>query len=152
LAGKMSGKPAAEIDDKERQQGKGADLAAGFGGSVGAWRRIFPDEERPDHEIKNDIIRWRRMHPCIQRFWKRLHRAVCLTFRASEPVRIRVNEPPLPEIITRFADGNLCITLPSGRDITYPNARLVPGKYDDPDVSFSMHMDTGARPARGSGR
>jgi DNA polymerase family A/CHC2 zinc finger len=134
LAGKMLGKPAAEIDDKERQQGKGAELAAGFGGGPGAWRRIFPDEERPDHEIKNDIARWRRMHPRVRRFWKRLHRAVRLSFRVGVP--IRVNEPPLPEIITRFDGGNLCITLPSGRDITYPNARLVPGKYEDPDVSF----------------
>jgi DNA polymerase len=134
LAGKMLGKPAAEIDDKERQQGKGAELAAGFGGGPGAWRRIFPDEERPDHEIKKDIARWRRMHPRIRRFWKRLERAVHLSFRAGVP--IRVNEPPLPEIFTRFADGNLTITLPSGRNITYPNARLVPGKYEDPDVSF----------------
>jgi DNA polymerase len=134
LASKMLNKPAAEIDDKERQQGKGAELAAGFGGGPGAWRRIFPDEDRPDHEIKKDIIRWRRMHPRTRRFWKRLYRAVCLSFRAGVP--IRVNEPPLPEIITRFAEGNLYITLPSGRDITYPNARLTPGKYDDPDVSF----------------
>jgi hypothetical protein len=134
LAGKMLGKPAAEIDDKERQQGKGAELAAGFGGSVGAWRRIFPDEQRPDHEVKQDIVRWRRMHPRTQRFWKRLHRAVRLSFRVNVP--IRVDEPPSPEIIVRFTDGNLSITLPSGRAITYPNARLVPGKYEDPDVSF----------------
>ncbi len=134
LAGKMLGKPAAEIDDKERQQGKGAELAAGFGGSVGAWRRIFPDEQRPDHEVKQDILRWRRMHPRTQRFWKRLHRAVRLSFGVNVP--IRVDEPPSPETIVHFADGNLMITLPSGRDITYPNARLVPGKYEDPDVSF----------------
>jgi DNA polymerase family A len=87
LAGKMLGKPAAEIDDKERQQGKGAELAAGFGGGPGAWRRIFPDEERPDQEIKNDIVRWRHMHPRIRRFWKRLYRAVCLSFRAGVPIR-----------------------------------------------------------------
>src|SRR5258707_856495 len=80
------------------------------------------------------IVRGRRMHPRTQRFWKRVHRAVRLSFRVNVP--IRVDEPPSPEIIVRFTDGNLSITLPSGRAITYPNARLVPGKYEDPDVSF----------------
>ena len=43
---------------------------------------------------------------------------------------VRVNEPPLPEIVCSFEDGNLYIILPSGRSLTYPNARLVPGKFE----------------------
>ena len=37
-----------------------------------------------------------------------------------------------------FVDGNLIMTLPSGRAITYPEARLVPGKFEDgpSDVEF----------------
>ena len=42
----------AEITPPERQLGKGGELASGFGGSVGAWRRIMPHDPRTDEEIK----------------------------------------------------------------------------------------------------
>ena len=56
--------PISEIDRNERQQGKFAELAAGFGGGVGAWRRIF-DDQRSDAEIERDKIKWRNLHPKI---------------------------------------------------------------------------------------
>jgi hypothetical protein len=36
--------PVSEIIAAERQLGKCAELACGFGGSVGAWRRIAGDD------------------------------------------------------------------------------------------------------------
>ena len=50
--------PAA-INKEERNKGKAGELAAGFGGSVGAWRRIAPEDKRPDAEILGDIHAWR---------------------------------------------------------------------------------------------
>ena len=45
VARKMLHKAAdAEISTPERQLGKGGELAAGFGGTVGAWRRIVPND------------------------------------------------------------------------------------------------------------
>ena len=58
IATQMLNKPIDEIGANERQQGKFAELAAGFGGGVGAWRRIF-DDQRPDAEIERDKIKWR---------------------------------------------------------------------------------------------
>ena len=58
----MLNRPVEEIGANERQQGKFAELAAGFGGGVGAWRRIF-DDQRPDAEIERDKIKWRQLHP-----------------------------------------------------------------------------------------
>ena len=145
----MLGKPVEEIITSERQRGKCAELACGFGGSVGAWRRIF-DDPRPDHEIKGDILKWRQLHPRICRFWKRLFKAVQITVRHG--VAIRVNEAPLPEIVASLEDGNLYITLPSGRSLTYPNARLVPGKYEDPDLAFHDNSKSnGGKCTNGSG-
>lgn len=129
----MLGKPVEAITTSERQRGKCAELACGFGGGVGAWRRIF-DDPRLDHEIYSDVQKWRRLHPRICEFWKRLFRTVKIAVRHG--VAIRVNEAPLPEIVASLEDGNLYITLPSGRSLTYPNARLVPGKYEDPDLAF----------------
>src|SRR5262249_26978683 len=43
--------PVSEITAVERQLGKCAELACGFGGSVGAWRRIAGDDGRSDAEV-----------------------------------------------------------------------------------------------------
>ena len=62
LATQMLNKPIEEIGANERQQGKFAELAAGFGGGIGAWRRIF-DDQRPDAEIERDKRKWRDPAP-----------------------------------------------------------------------------------------
>jgi hypothetical protein len=78
-------------------------------------------------------MHWRATHPATCKFWKELFRAIRFAIRTGQPSRAN----PSP-IIAGFADGNLTLTLPSGRSITYPEARLVPGKYEDgdPDVQF----------------
>ena len=61
IARKMLHKPAdAEINTAERQLGKGAELASGFGGSVGAWRRIVPHDPRTRRRDQGD-------HPAMAR-------------------------------------------------------------------------------------
>ena len=80
-------------------------------------------------------------------------RRLCLEAGASEDDRLlartRTRDPdrhphrpacwPLAGSWRDFADGNLYLILPSGRQITYPQARLVPSnKFEDgdPDVLF----------------
>ena len=137
IARKMLQKPAdAEINTAERQLGKGAELASGFGGSVGAWRRIMPNDPRSDAEIKAIIQQWRDAHPATRKFWKDLACAIRVTIRTSQPVLVAPS--PQPPIVAAFADGNLTLTLPSGRAITYPEARFIPSKFEDapPDIQF----------------
>jgi hypothetical protein len=137
IARKMLHRPAdAEISTPERQLGKGAELASGFGGSVGAWRRIMPHDPRTDDEIKAIIRQWRDAHPAVCKFWKDIARAIRVAIRTGQP--ILVAPAPQPPIVAAFADGNLTLALPSGRAITYPEARLVPAKFEDApsDVQF----------------
>lgn len=137
IARKMLRRAAdAEISPAERQLGKAGELASGFGGSVGAWRRIVPDDPRSDDEIKGIIGQWRSAHPATTKFWRELSRAVRVAIKVGKP--ILVAPAPRPPITANFVDGNLTLTLPSGRAITYPQARFVPGKYEDaaPDVEF----------------
>ncbi|OPY99156.1 hypothetical protein A5906_25800 [Bradyrhizobium sacchari] len=126
----------AEVSSAERQLGKAGELASGFGGSVGAWRRIVPNDPRSDEEIRGIIGQWRSAHPATTKFWKDLARAIRIAMKTGKP--ILVAPPPRPPIIANFVDGSLTITLPSGRSITYPQARLVPAKFEDaaPDVEF----------------
>jgi DNA polymerase len=150
VARRMLRKPDdAEIDSNERQQGKGGELASGFGGSVGAWRRIIPHDPRSDEEIKAIIKQWRDAHPATCKFWKDLARAIRVAIRTGQP--ILVAPAPQPPIVAAFADGNLTLTLPSGRAITYPDARLVPAKFEDatPDVQFMDNARGQWKPYRG---
>jgi Toprim domain/CHC2 zinc finger len=123
--------PQVEITAAERQVGKGGDLAGGFGGSVGAWRRLVPNDERRDDEIYADILAWRSAHPKTVQFWRALARAARLAIQTG-------GEHAADSIIASFCNETLYLTLPSGRAIVYPYARLIPSKFEDapPDILF----------------
>jgi DNA polymerase len=135
IASKMLGKDLDAISKVDRQTGKIGELSAGFGGSVGAWRRQIADD-RSDVAIKADIEKWRRAHPRIVRFWHDLARCIRIAIKTGQPVYVGTR--PGPTITASFEAGNLSLTLPSGRAITYPDARLVPSKFEGypPDVAF----------------
>ena len=121
----------ANLSREQRNKGKAGDLACGFGGSVGAWKRIVADEKRPDAEILADIHAWRDAHPKTTAYWRELARAIRIAIRTGQPFAAG-------KIVADYADGNLTLALPSGRRITYPEARLVAGKFEEapPDVVF----------------
>jgi DNA polymerase bacteriophage-type len=151
IARRMLHKPdGAEISATERQLGKAGELASGFGGSVGAWRRIVPHDTRTDDEIKAIIHQWRQAHPATTKFWKDLARAIRVTIRTEQPVM--VTEPPQPPLMAAFNDRTLTLKLPSGRIISYPEARLVPNnKFEDgdPDVQFMDNARGQCKTTRG---
>jgi len=129
--------PGSEIRTAERQLGKFIELAFGFGGSIGAWRKIVGDDGRSDDEIKSYVRQWRDNHPRTCEFWQRLARAARISIRAGQA--IRVMPAPRPSIVTDFDGRDLTIELPSGRKINYPDAHLTPNtKFEDgdPDVTF----------------
>ena len=64
-------------------------------------------------------------------YWRELARAIRIAIRTGQPFAAG-------KIVAEFQGGNLYLTLPSGRRITYPQARLVESKYEGapPDVMF----------------
>jgi DNA polymerase len=117
--------PLAEITQAERQIGKGGDLAGGFGGSARAWRRLVPKDDRSDGEIKADIHAWRQAHPKTTQFWRTLSSAARLAVRTG-------GEHKAGPITASYRNETLYLTLPSGRSIAYPHARLTPSKFEAP--------------------
>jgi Toprim domain/CHC2 zinc finger len=111
-------------DEAGRQIGKTADLALGFGGALGAWRRFNPDDERADGEILLNIAEWRHTHPAITKFWKAFERAALKAVHTGQQI----------DLSNQFAftmeNGTLFVALPSGRRLAYPQARLGPGKFE----------------------
>lgn len=112
-------------DEEGRSTGKVSDLACGFGGSVGAWRRFCPDDPRNDFEIKAAIVDpWRQAHPCTVDFWYALDSALIRAVRFPE------TQFTCGLFAAEVTNGILWVTLPSGRRLAYPDPQLVPGKFD----------------------
>jgi DNA polymerase len=149
-AARMLQKDVLAISKPERQLGKAAELSAGFGGSVGAWRRIAHDEDvRSDAEVLALVKQWRDAHPAIRAFWKELAQAARVAIRTGRPILVAA--APRPPIVIAFDGYALTITLPSGRAITYPGARLSPNtKFEDgdPDIEFFDNARGQWKPAR----
>jgi DNA polymerase len=148
-AARMLRKDVGAIASGERQMGKAAELAAGFGGSRGAWRRIAGDDGRTDDEVLAIIRQWRDAHPAIRAFWRELAQAARVAIRTGRP--ILVASAPRPPIVAAFDGYALTLPLPSGRAINYPGARLVPNtKFEnaDPDIEFLDNARGQWKPAR----
>jgi DNA polymerase len=123
--------------DGARDIGKRIDLSFGFGGGVGAWQRSAPEGDTTDEltaeRYKNT---WRTEHPETVRFWYALDRAAIGA----------VNSPgkafPAGRVSYCFDAPFLRVTLPSGRAISYPFARIAgPDKFGNPRLTFSDNAD-----------
>ena len=58
----------------ERKVGKTCDLAFGYQGGLGAWRKFEP-ERFTDQEVEEFKTEWRAAHPRIRKFWYSIDRA-----------------------------------------------------------------------------
>jgi Toprim domain/DNA polymerase family A/CHC2 zinc finger len=125
LASRALKRTVTPDDENGRGFGKINDLAFGFGGGLGAWRRFDDSDRYSDGEIEHFKEEFRRTHPATIDFWHRLeqaaHRAV-ITGQKISSAKYRV--------AWEMENGTLLLTLPSGRRISYPEAKVVPGKFD----------------------
>jgi hypothetical protein len=138
LIGRMMGIP----EEKARAIGKVADLAFGYQGGVGAWRKLAPDDPAPDEHIKRLQYRWHDAHPHTKLFWKTINDKAVKAVRT--PLRKVQFQRPEWRHVAFESDGSfLFMHLPSGRKIACPQPCL----RTDPErntVSV-VFMDTGLR-------
>jgi hypothetical protein len=112
-------------DETSRQFGKTYDLAFGFGGGLGAWRKFDNSDTYSDAEIEHFKGQFRRAHRATWRFWHALERA------AHRSVRIKRQTTLGNRLCFGMECGTLFMTLPGGRRLAYPEARIVPGKFEE---------------------
>lgn len=102
-----------------RQKGKIAVLALGYGGGIGALENMGGSKmgltEREEKEI---IQKWRDANPRIVKFWATVEAAAMKALKTGESTTIHRGI----EVAKRW--GMLTITLPSGRIVCYPRARI----------------------------
>jgi RecA-family ATPase len=127
IIGRSLGHPEATA----RAFGKIADLAFGYQGGVSAWQNFAPEGDASDEAtIKRYRDGWRNQHPAIVRFWYALDRA------AISAIRCPKTEFRVGQLVVRFDEPFLRITLPSGRAISYPFPRIETNRFGDLCVIF----------------
>ncbi len=101
-----------------RQKGKIAELALGYGGSVGALKAMGALEMGIlEEELKPLVNAWRQANPYIVKFWWDVDREVkkCIKEKKSQEVQ---------NIKFHYMSGMLFIVLPSGRKLAYVKPRI----------------------------
>lgn len=126
-AGRILGKDPADITKSERQtQGKVPELAGGYQGSVGAYRKMGGPvfEAMTDDEILVIVRGWRAGHPATRSFWYELDNAAREV--VSDPSKSITTRGPLTFDIKRGPDGCdwMRIKLPSGAYLCYRNPHM----------------------------
>lgn len=113
-----------------RQKGKIAELALGYGGSVGALKAMGALEMGlTEVELQPLVDMWRSSNPNIVRFWWEVDRCVKDTIRQrrrSDTHGIRFD----------YQSGMLFITLPSGRRLSYVKPRIGENKFGGESVTY----------------
>jgi len=121
-AGRILGKDPYEVTKAERQtQGKVPELAGGYGGGLGAYRKMGGDvfNAMDDEAIMTIVHAWRTAHPATKKLWYALEgavREVVLAPDESLEVRglLRVDSAKGPDGVDYIR-----IRLPSGRFLCY---------------------------------
>lgn len=113
-----------------RQKGKIAELALGYGGSVGALKSMGAlDMGIAEEELQPLVDMWRRSNPNIVRFWWDVDRAV------KNVVKNRTQEE-VKGIRFYYKSGMLFIRLPSGRQLSYVKPRMGENKFGGESVTY----------------
>ena len=131
-ASQMFGVPVEKhgVNSHLRQKGKIAELALGYGGSVGALKSMGALEMGlSEDELQPLVTSWRESNPMITAFWWDVDRAVKKT--VTERVKTEVRG-----IKFFYKSGMLFIQLPSGRRLAYVKPRIGTNQFGGESVTY----------------
>ena len=118
------------INGHLRQKGKIAELALGYGGSVGALKSMGALEMGlAEEELQPLVSAWRDSNPNITEFWWAVDRAV------KECIKKRV-QTETHGIRFSYESGMLFITLFSGRRLAYVKPRIGENQFGGESVTY----------------
>lgn len=113
-----------------RQKGKIAELALGYGGSVGALKSMGAlDQGLQEEELQPLVDAWRSANPNIVEFWWAVDRAV------KEAV-IKKTTTQTHGIMFSCRSGMLFIRLPSGRKLAYVKPHMGINQFGSESVLY----------------
>ena len=113
-----------------RQKGKIAELALGYGGSVGALKSMGALEMGlAEEELQPLVDAWRSSNPMITQFWWDVDRAVKDCIRQRVPTETH-------GLRYDYRSAMLFITLPSGRRLAYVKPRIGENQFGGESVTY----------------
>lgn len=131
-ASAMFGVPVEKhgINGHLRQKGKIAELALGYGGSVGALKAMGAlDMGLQEEELKPLVDAWRTSNPRIVQLWWDVDRCVKKTIQKAKPTRTH-------GICFSLENGYLFIKLPSGRRLAYRNPSVGENQFGGESIFY----------------
>ena len=118
------------VNSHLRQKGKIAELALGYGGSVGALKAMGAlDMGLAEDELQPLVDKWRAANPNIVAFWWKVDEAVKTAIQMCTSERIG-------NITFTVKSGMLFITLPSGRKLAYVKPRIGMNQFGGESVTY----------------
>ena len=118
------------INGHLRQKGKIAELALGYGGSVGALKAMGAlDMGLSEEELQPLVTAWRDSNPNITKLWWAVDKAAMTAVK---------NKTVTETHGLRFCckSGFLFITLPSGRQLAYVKPRIGENQFGSPAITY----------------
>ncbi len=131
-ASQMFGVPVEKhgVNGHLRQKGKIAELALGYGGSVGALKAMGAlDMGLTEEELQPLVDAWRSSNPMVTTLWWDVDRAVKQCVHEHASVRTH-------NIVFTYKSGFLIIKLPSKRCLYYVKPRVEENKYGGESVTY----------------
>jgi DNA polymerase len=131
-ASAMFNVPIEEIDKGSplRQKGKIAELALGYGGSVGALTSMGAlDMGLTEDELPQLVNQWRNANPHITKFWWDVDAAAIKAVREKR-------ETVVGKVCFNYMSGILFVTLPSGRKLSYIKPRLEINRFGREGLTY----------------
>ncbi len=118
------------VNSHLRQKGKIAELALGYGGSIGALKAMGAlDMGLAEEELQPLVDAWRQSNPNIVKFWWDVDRCVKKTIKDRVPTETN-------GIQFRYQSGMLFILLPSGRQLSYVKPRIGENRFGGESVTY----------------
>lgn len=118
------------INGHLRQKGKIAELALGYGGSVGALKSMGALEMGlTEEELQPLVNAWRNANPMITALWWDIDSAVKTTVREHIPTKVA-------GLKFTYESGFLFMRLPSGRRIAYVKPRMGINQFGSESVTY----------------
>lgn len=131
-ASQMFGVPVEKhgINGHLRQKGKIAELALGYGGSVGALKAMGALEMGlQEDELPALVSAWRQANPKIVQFWWAVDHAVMDAVTRKTTTKTH-------GIIFSARNGMLFITLPSGRSLSYVKPKIGENRFGGDCITY----------------
>ena len=131
-ASQMFGVPVVKHGENGhlRQKGKIAELALGYGGSVGALTAMGALEMgMQEEELQPLVNQWRGSNPHITKFWWDVDAAAVKAVKEKTTV-------PYGNLCFSYESGILFVTLPSGRRLSYIKPRMCENRYGRDSLSY----------------